>query len=512
MKQAVLLFILLTIALFANSQEKLKSYKWMQNGIEFITEENLRIVESDHNFFRCDGNESSLWVKKINAYLTPIEREKYLMELISNLGYSVFGKVKKEMKDSVIVYFTRAENNKNYGYIFFFSDTLANNNLFSGYLTTGSKPKADIMSFIRFKTFQADPNFNPPTSKSAQNIYAETADDHAIIKESTNQDSLIIGKDIIYSEIKGLYQKYSPDINFLMNTYDKLPEKLGARKIGIHEDFTRYLSDTLDMRWLFQNSTFAHETYHNVCSWMSILQSIKKTKGNYTDRIYSYYLADSTFIHVERLNVPPASIVNKSFPVQFKGNELYSLYIYPSSLLNATQKDGIYTLLDEFGAYNVKLIWQNDLLQMYYDRGEANARFFGRYLINSIEAFYYSLSFNQYILHYFNILKSSSPELFKQLTEDFNFKKALVFQNQLLNKQIERFNSNKTKIRDSLAEEYVAFIENEKELKIDNWVWKNSEWEQVNKQIQYINSNIEYQLIAKEFGIAPITQIIIIKE
>jgi hypothetical protein len=512
MKNLYLLIILLFLTVTSFGQDKKNHYRWMQYGIEFITEDSLEIVESDMETFRCDGKESTLWISKLNTYLTPIEREKYLKEWITEIGFRVVGRVVDEMKDSIIIYSTRAENNKNYGYIFIFSDSLAKNNLFSGYFTTGSKPEADIMKLIDFKTFKADPTIKALPKKSAQSLTVNTNEDHELIKDIINSDSLIIGKENISKEVSQNYQKYSTDVDQLMKTYNALPEKLGARNIGTHEDISTFFKDTIELKSLFLNTTFVHETYHNVNKWMSVLQSIKKTKGNYTDKIYSLFLFDSTFVHAERIVVPPANIIHKSFPSQFKKNDLYPLYIYPSSLNNATQLTGIYTLLDEFGANILELAWQNNILQMYYDRNLKNISFFGSYLSTSPGAFSDAISFKMYILHYLSILKTTNNALYQQLMNDLNLKKVLVVQDQKLTKEILAYNSSKNKIRDALGEEYVPYIENEEKLTLDKWYWKNAELVTANKMIEYINNQPDYQIILKEIDCSPMVPLVLITE
>jgi hypothetical protein len=512
MKKQFLIIISFYFSLTSFAQKVPNHLRWMQYGIEIITEENISVIEEDLTQFRCDGLESNLWISKTSGNIPKGKREEYLMQAITDLGFRIVGRVKEESADSINLFSARAENNKNYGYIFLLTDTLANNNQFIGYLTTGSKPKADIMKLIEFRTFKGDINYKALASKSAQTIKTSTDTDHYLIKESNNSDTLVFGRDNIHKFIEEIYQKYSPVVTSLIKTYYSLPEKLGARNIGTHIDFAQYFKDTLNKKDIYFSSTFAHETLHNVDSWLSVQQSIKKTRGNYSDKIFSYYISDTCKIDVDRISVPPANIINRSFPVEFKTNTTYPLYIYPSSLTGSTQINGIYILMDEFAAYNIKILWLNDILQYYFDNKMTNVNFYLDYLNFSHDMIYTSACFKHYIIHYLLTLRSSSPDLYNTLMGNENFKKVIALNCKNLNKNIEQFNQNKSKIREELANEYIPYIEDYKKLSINGFWYENKDLENNNKLCDLLNSSPDYQNIIKDLKCDPCIPILMIKD
>jgi hypothetical protein len=512
-KKSFLFFLIFLFGVSAFSENRQHSYRWPQYGIEVLTEEKMDVVEADQDKFRCDGDESNLWINKLNSNVPFQEREKYLTDGISALGLRMVGFVKKEFKDSIMVFSVRVENNKSYGYVFLLNDSLANNNCLYGYMSTGSKPRINMLKLLDFQLFTADIAYKPLAGKSAQTMVNVTDSEHELIKAYSGPDTLIIGKENIRREITGLYEKYSKDISLMMKTYNSLPENLGARKIAVHEDFSRYFSDTLDMKWLFTNSTFAHETYHDVVKWESMMQSIKKTRGNYSNKFYSYYLSDTCTIDVEKLAVPSANLIQKSFPTVYRANNNYSLYIYPSNMTNSTQIDGIYALLNEFGANITESIWYNDILQFYFDQKMNNVLLLGTYMANSTNCFSDCIQLKHYIFHYLLTIKSSAPDLYTKLMSNLNFKRVINLMNQKLNDQITTYNSNKHRISDLLASEYIGFLENENKLILDNdKCWNNTDLTKINNQIEYINSQPDYQSIYAELDCKPCIPISIIKE
>jgi hypothetical protein len=517
-KKACILILIAGIFLNANAQDKLNSYKWQQYGIEIITEENLEIVEADQDKFRCDGEECNLWINKLSSPVSSTHQESYLQEGIVSRGLGKAGQIKKEIRDSLSIISVRVENNKSYGFVFVLQDTLRNNNCFFGYMSTGSKPRINMMSLLDFKLFQGDLSIKPLASKSAQTMMDGFNSEHELIRSYTSSDTLLIGKDKIKEAITDLYETYSPDITKMMKFYESLPETFGARKIATHVDISNYFNDSLDMKWLFINSTFAHEMYHNIVSWMSIVQSIKKTRGNYSDKYYSYYLSDTCIINVEKhvetpMNrVPPSNIIQRTFPPIYRGN-VYSLYIYPSNLTNSTQMDGIYALLNEFGANIEELVWYNDILQYYFDKKMNNVIQLGNYITNSTNSFSDCIQFYQYILHYLLTVQQTMPDYYAKLAGDSNFKRIIVLMEQKLNDQISKYNLNKHKISDMLANEYIGFLENETELIINNnSSWSNSDLNKLDRQIDYINTQPDYQRITADIGAKPCNLIDFIKE
>lgn len=511
MKRFLILITLFIWVNLAYTQDEVYSYRWIQYGIEFITEDKLDIVEADLEQFRCDGEESNLWITKMDAYLSPDEREKYIEHAISEHGYKKIGRTKTELKDSVYICSSVASNDNSYGYIFLFSDSLANNNLFIGYLTPGKKPKSNIRKNLEINLFSGDNSYTGTIKQSTDGNLTIGIDlDNSFIKEYSNSDTLILGKKDIKETITKIAGQYSPKISLMLNTYYNLPRNLGARNLGDYIDFTDYTGDTIDLKTLYLNSTFAHEMLHNLDGRLSVQQSIKKTRGNYTDKIYSYYI-DSSYIDVDRLTVPPANIIHKSFPSQFRSGNLYSLYIYPSSLNIHTQVYGIYSLIEELNAYNQNLIWYNDLLQFYYDNQMANASFFAKYIVYSTDKIQNVVSVKQYILHYLLVLKSSSPDLYSKLMDDEKLKKTLNNLFEILNNGIVKFNHNKTKISDDLAQEYVRFIETDEKLIINDIGYKNDEVVKTNNMISFINNETDYLKINSDLHGNPIVPIVMIK-
>lgn len=511
MKKPFLIFISVFFSIACLGQENNKHLRWMQYGIEILTEENLSVVEADLIKFRCDGKESNLWIKKLNTPIPLSKREKYLKEGISS-DFRLVGGIREEMKDSIIIYSVRVENNKNFGYFFLFADTLKNNNCFFGSLTTGSKPNANILKIIELKTFTGDVNAIPLADKSAKPLVSVSDSEHELIKESSNSDTIIIGKENINKRLTEIYQQYSPGVSAMFKTYFSLPEKLGAKKIGTHADFTLYLKDTIDLKMLFNNSDFVHEMFHNLERWLSVQQSIKKTRGNYDDRVFGFFLSDTSIVYLDKLDVLPANIIHKSFPPAYRNNNVYPLYIYPSTLNSHSQAYGIYSLLGEFGANNLELEWYNDILHFYYYHHMANANFFAKYLAYSTYNFLNCLYFKHYIVHYLWVLQTSSPELYTKLMGDMNFKKAVMMRCQKLNSQISIYNSNKTKIREELANEYIPFIENEKTLTVNDLSYENEDLANSIKLNDLLNTQPDYKQIFSEIGCEPGIPITIIKE
>jgi hypothetical protein len=512
MKQPILIILLICLSYSSFSTNKTNSYRWMQYGIEILTEENLNVTEADLTQFRCDGDESNLWLKKLNSYLPPDVREEFLKQSIERMGYQLVGKIKTEMVDSVIIYSARAQSNKNYGYYFLFADTLVSNNLFSGTLTTGIKPSAYIQRNLEIKLFPADLSFKETKGKSTSTPQSTIDLENNMIKERSILDSIIIGKEQVRKRINEIISTYSPGVNLMHKTYYGLPEKLGARKIGEHIDFARYISDTINIKTMYLNSDFVHEMLHNINGWLSTQQSIKKTRGNYTDKIYSYYFSDTCIIDVERFSVPAANIIHKNFPQQYKTGKVYSLYIYPSALNIHTQINGIYALMDEFSANTRETEWYNDILQFYYDNQMTNANFFAGYLANSTGYFYNCICFKFYILHYLLTIKSISPEIYTKLMDNINFRKTISYQCKDLNNEIKRFNSRKIKISEELGNEYIRFIETDEKLTINDIAYKNDELAKLNKMIGFINEQPEYQKISSELGCEVGLPIVMIKE
>jgi hypothetical protein len=465
---------------------------WEENNLQINFRGELKVREHSDRDISLLADNNDLYIKILDDYFKDEQLNEFLKSIIENKGYKLCEEPKVLYKDFLKTIYAEADRNGYRGIFFLLRDDLNGDKLFLGYLTTVTRPKANAIGLVE--------NFKVREEGEAETISQDN--------DGVN-DNQIKG---LKEELETLIKEYSPKISSIYNYLTQLPKEVNGTIIGGTFDISGSYKDSIPYTQLYYQSWFISDLFFNLNNTLSTLATIQKQSQGVNEEYFSVLSDSLAPLLVKKVKVPPASIIQKTYPEQFKeGN--YADCIYPSSLNRTTQVDGIYGLISEFTAACYKLKWYDDFLKYYNDKKQASNSFFLKYIYYFPYSAYSTLQFKHYIIRYLSEIRREDPKTYSLLMDDSNFKQMITTYIRNIDSRINEFNGIKLKIRDDIGNQYLPFIEDESKLLIDEYQYNdNKRLVLFNSLVDYIDHEASYQPILLALGIKPGEKIIIIRE
>jgi hypothetical protein len=490
MKTIIVLFCTLLPILV---QGQKKNCYWFENNLQINYKGVLKIESHDNAEFDASSKNFQFTIKKRDLDLSKDQMGDYLGYVIKNMGYLVSGEVNNLYKDFLATTWYQAQKDGYWGIFFLLKDELNGDNYFLGFITTANKPKPDVIDMVEsFKVVEEG------TLTEADKT------DEELIPETNKKE--------IHNELLELMKKYSPDIYKLAHYYYKLPTALDGVKMNVLYDVASEFKNTIPYHTLYDESFFIFNLIYRLNEQASDITAIEASKTTTGKEFFSIQFDIEKRIDIEKIKTPPASIINESYPQNFKGS-IYADCIFPSEINRTTQINGIFGLMGEFIASSYRVKWYNDFLQYYYDKNSNTPVFDIEYIYFFPPITYNALLYKHFIVKYLSVIKSEMPEIYARLYEKADFRFLIKTYFAMLDQSIKDFNTNKTKIRNELGDQYIPYLEDESSLVIDKLKYDNNDKLMLfNSLVNFIDTEPTYQQVLTDFEIAKGEKIIIIKE
>lgn len=254
-------------------------------------------------------------------------------------------------------------------------------------------------------------------------------------------DSVIIeDKPIIYREIPTLsdftktsqqkryfeiLEKYSPECYSMLTDYYTLPRKIVCPEIEWTLEAPINIESLIDKKDFYGSIPWA---VFNLCHKYTTIKgnviaaSERKCEGM-KEGLYAYSINPQKVIIVNHTNVITTKKIAKKIPEALRGQYFQSTMASKDKNL-ATQKYGIYGLLDEYNSFYYAMRVTLDLLDAYKSEFKTNTKewlqFFGRSeMIYSIYSEY-----KLYMLEYLKATKYENPDIYAGIISNEEFKQA----------------------------------------------------------------------------------------
>jgi hypothetical protein len=482
------LVLLLPITLFAQIS---KYIYWVENNIQIGDKKDLKVLNHNDSEFNATCKNLKLTIRKKDLNLNKDQIIVYLGNTLKNMGYSPSKEIKYQYKDFLANTYCIAEKEGYWGVFFVLKEELNGDNYFVGYLTTANKPTTENIRIVEnFKVIEE--------GTLSTNDYNN--DKEKIEEINSGNDTILIG----------LLKKYSPEIYNYAEAYYKLPTMVKGNQLLVKNSISETFKDSIPYYSLYYDSWFVYSLFYSLNYYLSIIDNIESSNEN--KNYLSVLIDPNKQIKIEKFKTPPASIINNTYPTEFKGSN-YGDCIFPSTVNRNTQVDGIFGLTSEFEASSFKLKWYIDFLRYYTDNDINTTRFYLEYLYQFPVTSYNTLLYYHYIIKYLAVLKEEMPDTYSRLLSIGDFKFLIKYSVCRFNHFVEEFNETKLKIRNDLGDKYISYIEDETKFLIDSFQYNNNtSLVTFNSLVNFINQEQAYKQVISDFEIPEGKGIVIIKE
>ncbi len=484
-------FFCLFIPFLLNGQ--MKKVYWVEKNLQFESKNNIEINEHDSSVFQASSDNFKLSIWKIEHFLIKEEMEDCLLKHVENKGFLVSGKVTSTYKDFLSRVSCQVKNQGYWGIFFLLKEELNHDDSFLGFLTTATKPTVDQLRMIENIKVLEDGNLN-------MSYYGEDVKTNKSIEVK------------IQNDLMTLIQKYSPDLFNYADYYYKLSSDLNGKELRTTYLLSSYFPDSIPFHTLYKKSGFIFNLISSLNSQLSTIAEYESKDLNSDTEIFSFMPVLGKRTDIEKMETPPASIINRTFPSKFKAPN-YSDNIFPSSLNKSTQLNGILGLESMFIANCYEVKWYNDFLSYYRDKEINTVTFYLDYLYSFPDFCYEALSVKHYIIKYLSVLQKEMPDIYLRLYNNANFRFLIKYNFSFLDQYIQEFNDNKMKIREEIGNQYLPFQEDETKLLINDLQYSNNDALVLfNSLVNFIDDELNYQKTITDFEIQKGQLILIIRE
>ena len=227
-----------------------------------------------------------------------------------------------------------------------------------------------------------------------------------------------------------LLKKYDPEGYFIITQTINSPGRYeyGNLEItlGSQSGFDFYIDGESTEEIIESLGTVVHEMTHSYTSRMvyTILQA-QQTTPQFGDKYRAIHTRGEDNILVKETETFPSKELLKVIPEELRTYR-FDTYINSDMEILATQKSGIYGLLDEFSAYYHDSQTAYNLYDYYMEETERTNADYLAYMSDFNSGFYAYVEFRHYILTYLLYAKENYPLIYSDIVANDSFKKAFL--------------------------------------------------------------------------------------